>query len=190
MNWQALIVIGLIILGIVFLLNFPVYTEVEEERSDKEIEQVISMRANTVQNVVDALCDAWNLREGDFDPKAEMLPTGTTLVTAIYQRSLIRFYLNWKRNKIRICITIKYADKSRIYTKLFRLKEKQVFEKVYAFFEKYNPASEQQPATSQDKIEKLADILETIIEQKVRLIIEEKLAECEDTEPSEKDHAQ
>ena len=148
--------------------------------------KIISVRANTVQNVVDALCDAWNLREGDIDPKAEMLPTGTTLVTAFFQRSLIRLYFNWKRNKVRICITTKYADKSRIYTKVFRIKEKQVFEKVFAFFEKYKPASEQQPAVPQDRMDKLTDVFETIVEQKVRLVIEEKLAQCEE---DEKDHA-
>lgn len=183
---EPLIILGLIVLGIIFLLNFPVITETKEELSDKEMEQELNVRVNTVHNLVDALCDAWNLREGDINPKAEMLPTGVTLVTAFYQRSLIRFYLNWKRNKVRICITTQYADKSRIYTKSFRIKEKQVFEKVFAFFEKYKPASEQQPAIPQDRIDKLSTVFETIIEQKVRLVIEEKLAQCEE---DEKDHA-
>lgn len=188
--WLGPIVLVLLFALMVFVINFPVITETKEELSDKEMEQEINVRANLVQNFVDSLCDAWNLREDDISPKAEMLPTGVTLVTAIYRNSLIRYYFNWKRNIVHVCVIRKYADKSRTYKKTYWIKHKNLFEKVFAFFEKYQPASEQQLAVPQDKMEKLSTIFETIIEDKVRKVIEEKLAECEDAEPSEKDHAQ
>ena len=191
---------GYIVLGILFILLIYIlfkgfgfgFEVVEEPVSEEAAERLVNARANILNNICDTVGDAWCVRRDDLNVNMELIPHENTLVTMVYKNNLLRIYVYWKEKRVQINLTRRLeAGKSKVYKKSFGLYRKSMLENVYSYLEKYKPEQEENissegiAATKEVIVEKLTQIIEDIIDEKV----EEKLTKMlEQLDKEEKDH--
>ena len=186
--------IGLLVYHIVNQFLGTHYEIVREELSEEEVERITTARGNLINDICDAVGDAWNVPKESFNVNMELMPHEVTLITLVYKNNLIRIYIYWSRNQIQINLTRRTDERSKIYKKSFAFNKKHCLEKIYTFFEKYKPLVEKDDVDTEEKVEelrknlvgKLTDAIEGMIEEKVQEHLQKLLEQVEQEE--EQDH--
>lgn len=167
----AIILFVGIVIGVFYRLHTlneggVMYEEVVDEDATKALTVA---RTNLSNNICHTLTDAWQLTDKEVSFSAELISSQTTLLTVLYKNNLVRFYINWEREKVKISLTRRVESISTITQKTFSIKESKIsFEKMYAFFEKNQPADifegeEIQP----DLVSALAQVIDTVVDRKI-----------------------
>lgn len=185
--------IGLLVYHIVNHFFGTHYEIVREELSDEEAQRITTARGNLINDVCDAIGDAWNVPQESFQVNMELMPHEVTLITLVYKNNLIRIYMYWSRHQIQINLTRRVDERSKIYKKSFVYNKKHCLENVYTFFEKHKPSIEQDATDTKEKVEelrknlveKLTDSIEGMIDEKVQEHLQKLL---EQVEQEEQDH--
>ena len=127
---SLIIVAGLLVIAICLLVYYIFFRAPEEtgeltvetDETSPYLQQIGKFRDTFVKNLVTAFGIVWYCKEEELHVAVQPSDWDNHLITLIYKNHMVRCYVNWNRNKVRISYTFQASSLTHIKAKTFRLK--------------------------------------------------------------------
>lgn len=129
-SWSLIIVAGLLVIAICLLVYYVFFKApqetgeyvVESGATNPYLEQIGKFRDTFVNNLITAFGVVWFCKKEELHVTVQPSDWDNHLITLIYKNHIVRCYVNWNRNKVRISYTFQASSLTHIKSKTFRLK--------------------------------------------------------------------
>lgn len=169
LGWLIGIAIALILAGFIGLMLVKIYSnthqvvyEMKDSENDPYLKYLADCRSNFIDNLIHTIQDAWHLPDKAMHEAVccEQLGDNCSLVTIPYKNNLVRFYIYWKRNYVRVTHISNDERKETIRKLKLRIKQDAVdLEKLYKFFAKRKAIRDLTEEEKNKIVEKMRDQL-------------------------------